>query len=214
MKCPNCGYEMNSGDTFCSNCGTQITTSNAEKIIVNSNKNKTPWGAIIGTIIAIIAVIGILAIVNESVNDNTKTITYQNYEFTIPDSYSASISNDKLIVINKGNTLALAVIYQPGADYSYVSHNKDSIKSILAEQESSQSQGYSFTNAVTEEKQYGNTNFIITKYISQGTTDIDISYAPANDGVFVVSIAKTNSSITDNERDVLYSIVASGKATN
>ena len=85
---------------------------------------------------------------------------------------------------------------------------KDQIVDLLKAQESSQSQGYDFTNAVTEEKIYGGKQFLITSGIKQGTIDLDITYAEADDGVFIISIAKTDGNIEDSERDELYSIIS------
>ena len=80
---------------------------------------------------------------------------------------------------------------------------KDQIVSLLQAQENSES--YDFTNAVTTEKTYDGTRFLITSGIKQGTIDLDIAYAETDGGVFVVSIAKTGGLINEADRDELYS---------
>ena len=230
MKCPKCGSEINEGSFFCSSCGMQIDKpqDNASN---QSNGKKTPVGLIVIVIILALIIISVFVGISMSKEEDkkenktnqeqtvekedkkedkedTKTVTYSNYTFEVPEHYIATPSDSQLLILNADNSLAEAVIYQTGTTYSTLSSMKDQIVDLLKAQESSQSQGYDFTNAVTKEKTYGGKQFLITSGIKQGTIDLDITYAEADDGVFIISIAKTDGNIEDSERDELYSIIS------
>ena len=208
--------------------------------VSNSVPNKkTPWGLIIGAIILAVAIIAVFVGISMSKEDDTKTVndnptadvkkdnqdkntpskdsetvTYSDFSFTVPSGFNATSSSSQLLITNDKNTLASAVIYQTGTSFDTLVSMKDQVINLLESQESSQSQGYDFTNAVTEEKTYDGTHFLITSGIKQGTIDLDITYAEADNGVFVVSIAKTSGQITNSERETMYSIVASANHGN
>ena len=201
------------------------------------NNKKTPWGLIIGAIVLAIVIVVVFALIIMSKNDNSnaetnedktntqettenkqnsettdedyETVTYDNFTFEVPSDFTASSSSSQLLILNDDSTLASAVIYQSGTDFESLVAAKDHIISLLESQEASKTQNYDFTNAVTEEKTYDGTRFLITSNIKQGTTDLDITYAETKDGVFVVSIAKNSGTITESERDDIYSIIAS-----
>ena len=141
--------------------------------------------------------------------EESETVTYSDFSFTIPSGFNATSSSSQLLITNDENTLASAIIYQTGTSYDTLVSMKDQVINVLKSQETSQSEGYDFTNAITEEMTFDGTHFLVTSGVKQGTIDLDITYAEAKDGVFVVSIAKTSGNITDSERETLYSIVAS-----
>lgn len=214
----------------------QNNTVNNQNKAVNNNK-KTPVGLIIGVVVAAIIIIAVFAgisMANEEDkasdktpetntqtnkvenNDNqnkteekTQTVTYSNYNFIVPAEFKATPSTSQLLITSSDNKLAEAIIYQSGTGYDTLASMKEQIVSLLKAQENSES--YDFTNAVTTEKTYDNTKFLITSGIKQGSIDLDITYAETDGGVFVVSIAKTGGSITEADRGELYAIVASAK---
>lgn len=198
------------------------------------NGKKTPWGLIVGSAILAIVIIAVFVGIsmskeedNKTNNDNqvvdtekdkqeedtpteeSETVTYSDFSFTIPSGFNATSSSSQLLITNDENTLASAIIYQTGTSYDTLVSMKDQVINVLKSQETSQSEGYDFTNAITEEMTFDGTHFLVTSGVKQGTIDLDITYAEAKDGVFVVSIAKTSGNITDSERETLYSIVAS-----
>lgn len=206
------------------------------------SQKKTPWGLIIGAIVLAVAIIAVFVGISMSKEDNNSTTNntntteqsenksdtnenknsssqeksttakYDNYTFTIPAGFTAESSSSQLLVTNSNGTLASAIIYQSGTGYDTLASMKDSIISLLEAQETSEN--YDFTNAVTEEKTYDGTRFLITSGVTQGTIDLDITYAEAPDGVFVVSVAKTNGKVNESDRQTLYSIVASANNTS
>ena len=66
-----------------------------------------------------------------------------------------------------------------------------------------------FTSATIIEKKYNGTNFLITKDIKKGKSVAELTYVEANNGVFLVSLAKQNENITDSDRTLYYPIIAS-----
>ena len=208
--------------------------------MVNNNQNskKTPVGLIVGVIVAAVVIIAIfvgLSIIKDDNNSNNdtpstntqtetdkndelekkeepQTVTYSDYSFVVPADFNASPSTSQLLITSSDNNIAEAIIYQSGTGYDTLASMKDQIVSLLQAQENSES--YDFTNAVTTEKTYDGTRFLITSGIKQGTIDLDIAYAETNGGVFVVSIAKTGGLINEADRDELYSIVASANQSN
>ena len=201
----------------------------------NPNNKKTPWGLIIGAIVLAVIIIAIFVGIsmskeendtpnksndkninetNETKEEETKTVTYDDFTFDVPSGFNATPSSSQLLITNDNNTVASAIIYQSGTGYDTLSSMKDQIITLLKAQEASQSQNYDFTNATTEEKTYNGTRFLITKGITQGSIELDITYAEAPDGVFVVSIAKNSGIITNSDRDTLYSIVATANNSN
>lgn len=212
----------------------QVPYNNA---VNNQNGKKTPVGLIIGVIVAAVVIIAVfvglsMAKDNNSNNDtpntntqtdvdkndkqdkeeNPQTVTYSDYNFTVPADFNATPSTSQLLITSSDNNLAEAIIYQSGTGYDTLSSMKDQVVSLLQAQENSES--YDFTNAVTTEKTYDGTRFLITSGIKQGTIDLDITYAETDGGVFVVSIAKTGGSINETDRQELYSIVASANQNN
>lgn len=197
---------------------------------MNNKKSQVP--IIIAAIVGVILIIGVFAAimffkaeddtktetntvektnedkVEEPKEEETKTVEYEGFTFTIPSDFSATPSTSQLL-ITSGINLASAIIYQSGTSYDTLVSMKDQVISVLEAQEASQTQEYDFSNAVTEEKTYGGTRFLITKGIKQGSIDLDMTYAETKDGVFVVSIAKTNGDIEEEDRETFYSIVAS-----
>ena len=242
MKCPNCGAQLNEGVCFCTDCGTQITgvENNVnqnnipnQNLTGKNNNKKTPWGLIIGAIVLAVVIIAVfvgISIYKEDndtpnnsnnkktneikENEETKTVTYDDFTFEVPSEFNATASSSQLLITNDNNTIASAIIYQSGTGYNTLSSMKDQIITLLKAQEGSQSQNYDFTDATTEEKTYNGTRFLITKGITQGSIELDITYAEAPDGVFVVSIAKNSGIITNSDRDTLYSIVATANNSN
>ena len=208
--------------------------------MVNNNQNgkKTPVGLIIGVVVAAIVIIAVFVGIsmlrnddstsNDTPNTNTQTnvdkdkqdqtekdtqtVTYSDYNFTVPADFNATPSTSQLLITSSDNNLAEAIIYQSGSGYDTLVSMKNQIISFLQAQENSAS--YDFTNAVTTEKTYDGTRFLITSGIKQGTIDLDITYAETDGGVFVVSIAKTGGSINEADRQELYSIVASANQNN
>lgn len=208
--------------------------------MVNNNQNskKTPVGLIVGVIVAAVVIIAIfvgLSIIKDDNNSNNdtpstntqtetdkndelekkeepQTVTYSDYSFVVPADFNASPSTSQLLITSADNNIAEAIIYQSGTGYDTLASMKDQIVSLLQAQENSES--YDFTNAVTTEKTYDGTRFLITSGIKQGTIDLDIAYAETDGGVFVVSIAKTGGLINEADRDELYSIVASANQSN
>ena len=200
------------------------------------NKKKTPWGLIIGVIVLAVAIIAVFVGISMSkedsnTNDNNEantsentdnnsaqeegeetTVQYEDYTFTIPAGFSASSTSSQLLVTKNDGTIISAIIYQSGTGYDTLASRKDSVISLLESQETFQN--YDFTNAVTEEKTYDGTRFLITSGVTQSTIDLDITYAEAPDGVFVVSIGKTNGTINESDRQTLYSVVASANNEN
>ena len=208
--------------------------------MVNNNQNskKTPVGLIVGVIVAAVVIIAIfvgLSIIKDDNNSNNdtpstntqtetdkndelekkeepQTVTYSDYSFVVPADFNASPSTSQLLITSSDNNIAEAIIYQSGTGYDTLASMKDQIVSLLQAQENSES--YDFTNAVTTEKTYDGTRFLITSGIKQGTIDLDIAYAETDGGVFVVSIAKTGGLINEADRNELYSIVASANQSN
>lgn len=239
--CTACGMQIIQNETPKENTAQTNSVPNSNvKAKKSSNGSNTPWGLIIGVIIVAIVVVGVFVGISmsreEATNDNEKennvtennnseknetpkeedseTVDYSDFTFTVPESYMATPSESQLLILSEDGSLAEAIIYQTGTPYSTLSSMKDRIIDLLKAQDTSQSEGYDFTNAVTKEKTYGGTKFLITSGIKQGDIDLDISYAETNDGVFVISIAKTKGNITDTEREDLYSIVASANTNN
>ena len=239
LFCTSCGMQIVQNETEKDN-NSQINVPNTNSKKNQVNGNKTPWALIIAVIIMAVVVVAIFVGVNMSreeasnknkeenttvennnqeknetpKEENSKTVDYNNFTFTIPEKYIATPSESQLLVLSSDGLLAEAVIYQTGTPYSTLSSMKNQIVDLLKSQDTSQSEGYDFTNAVTEEKNYDGTKFLITSGIKQGEIDLDITYAETDNGVFVISIAKTNGSITENEREELYSIVASANTNN
>lgn len=237
--CTMCGMQIVKNETEKDN-NSQINVPNTNSKKNQVNGNKTPWALIIAVIIMAVVVVAIFVGVNMSreeasnknkeenttvennnqeknetpKEENSKTVDYNNFTFTIPEKYIATPSESQLLVLSSDGLLAEAVIYQTGTPYSTLSSMKNQIVDLLKSQDTSQSEGYDFTNTVTEEKTYDGTKFLITSGIKQGEIDLDITYAETDNGVFVISIAKTNGSITENEREELYSIVASANTNN
>ena len=206
----------------------------------NQNGKKTPVGLIVGVVVAAIIIIAIFVGISMFKNDDTtnndtpdtntqtnvdenneeqdqtkedtQTVTYGDYNFIVPADFNATPSTSQLLITSSDNNLAEAIIYQSGTGYDTLASMKDQIISLLQAQESSSS--YDFTNAVTTEKTYDGTRFLITSGIKQGTIDLDITYAETDGGVFVVSIAKTGGSINESDREQLYTIVASANQSN
>lgn len=239
LFCTSCGMQIVQNETEKDN-NSQINVPNTNSKKNQVNGNKTPWALIIAVIIMAVVVVAIFVGVNMSreeasnknkeenttvennnqeknetpKEENSKTVDYNNFTFTIPEKYIATPSESQLLVLSSDGLLAEAIIYQTGTPYSTLSSMKNQIVDLLKSQDTSQSEGYDFTNAVTEEKNYDGTKFLITSGIKQGEIDLDITYAETDNGVFVISIAKTNGSITENEREELYSIVASANTNN
>ena len=206
----------------------------------NQNGKKTPVGLIVGVVVAAIIIIAIFVGISMFKNDDTtnndtpdtntqtnvdennegqdqteedtQTVTYGDYNFIVPADFNATPSTSQLLITSSDSSLAEAIIYQSGTGYDTLASMKDQIISLLQAQENSAS--YDFTNAVTTEKTYDGTRFLITSGIKQGTIDLDITYAETDGGVFVVSIAKTGGSINEADRQELYSIVASANQNN
>lgn len=206
----------------------------------NQKGKKTPVGLIVGVVVAAIIIIAIFVGISMFKNDDTtnndtpdtntqtnvdennegqdqteedtQTVTYGDYNFIVPADFNATPSTSQLLITSSDNNLAEAIIYQSGTGYDTLASMKDQIISLLQAQESSSS--YDFTNAVTTEKTYDGTRFLITSGIKQGTIDLDITYAETDGGVFVVSIAKTGGSINESDREQLYTIVASANQSN
>ena len=206
----------------------------------NQNGKKTPVGLIVGVVVAAIIIIAIFVGISMFKNDDTtnndtpdtntqtnvdenneeqdqtkedtQTVTYGDYNFIVPADFNATPSTSQLLITSSDSSLAEAIIYQSGTGYDTLASMKDQIISLLQAQESSSS--YDFTNAVTTEKTYDGTRFLITSGIKQGTIDLDITYAETDGGVFVVSIAKTGGSINESDREQLYTIVASANQSN
>ncbi len=239
LFCTSCGMQIVQNETEKDN-NSQINVPNTNSKKNQVNGNKTPWALIIAVIIMAVVVVAIFVGVNMSreeasnknkeenttvennnqeknetpKEENSKTVDYNNFTFTIPEKYIATPSESQLLVLSSDGLLAEAIIYQTGTPYSTLSSMKNQIVDLLKSQDTSQSEGYDFTNAVTEEKTYDGTKFLITSGIKQGEIDLDITYAETDNGVFVISIAKTNGNITDTEREELYSIVASANTNN
>ena len=206
----------------------------------HQNGKKTPVGLIVGVIVAAVIIIAIFVGISMFKNDettnndtpdtntqtnvdgnnggqdqteeDTQTVTYGDYNFIVPADFNVTPSTSQLLITSSDSSLAEAIIYQSGTGYDTLASMKDQIISLLQAQESSSP--YDFTNAVTTEKTYDGTRFLITSGIKQGTIDLDITYAETDGGVFVVSIAKTGGSINESDREQLYTIVASANQSN
>ena len=202
-------------------------------------KKKPPIGLIIGIIVVVIAVIAVLigismfnkddtnnndtsrtntqTDINEDNNDaeqleeEVQTVTYGNYIFTIPADFTATQSNNQLFISSNDYSLNIALTFQTGTSYDALASAKDQLVSLLETQEGSTA--FDFTNAITTENTYEGTRFLITSGIKQGSLDLDITYAETDGGVFVVSLTK-NGTLTERNRQELYSIVASANQSN
>ena len=95
------------------------------------------------------------------------------------------------------------------AKFETIVSAKDQIKTILSNQNGTED--YDMTNAVTEEKEYGGKEFIITKNIKSGIYYLDISYGKADENtVYVISVTKSDGTeLEEADRNIIYSIVAS-----
>lgn len=234
MKCTKCGADITEGASFCTACGAPVNNENTQtnNQPVQNNKQKTPWGLIIGVVVLALVIVTVFVGISlskeeESTKENneektqveeqepqeaeTKTVTYSDYTFEVPGDLITSSTSSQLLIMDAENTIAEAVIYQSGTDYSTLASMKDQLIDLLKSQETSQSQNYDFTNAITTEKTYGNKKFLVTSGVAQDTIDLDITYAEADGGVFIISIAKTDGKITEADRDMLYQIVANAK---
>ena len=239
LFCTSCGMQIVQNEIVQENI-TPVNNVPNNNVSKKNNKNgsNTPWSLIIGVIIVAIVIIAVFVGIsmsreettnkngennvtennniekNETPKEETKTVEYSDFIFNVPEKYIATPSESQLLILSEDGSLAEAVIYQTGTPYSTLSSMKNQIIDLLKSQDTSQSEGYDFTNAMTEEKTYNGTNFLVTKGIKQGEIVLDISYGETEDGVFVISIAKTNGNITDTEREELYSIVASANTNN
>ena len=208
-----------------------IQSQNTNNMINNTPKKSNPWPMIIITIVVAIIIVAIFAGIIIYKNDSdktvpientqekteetpkeeveTKTVDFLDYKFTIPSNYTVSNSSSELLLTDMGSGLAAAIIYEDSVTYDTLVTLKDQIISILEDVEANSSESYDFSNAYTEEKTYNGTRFLITSGITQESLVLDLTYAETDNGVFLVSIAKANADITDDERDEIYSAVAS-----
>ena len=148
---------------------------------------------------------------SESVESvSTKDFEYKGYTFTIPSHSKASDSGNNMLITAHDGKYVIAVIVQDGK-YSTMVARKDQLQDLLKAQESGKD--YDMSNAVTEEKTYGQMPFLIVRDISNGEFILDVGYGKADENnLFVVSVTKSDGTkLTDSERQELYEIVATGK---
>ncbi len=238
MKCPNCNHEVKENDLYCKNCGNEIKKS--EKSVVEFNnpnfkrKNSHPW-LIVGITIFVLSVLFIGSILfaikkseehpvetydtteqnnqNEQVDKRekkeTSQVDFNGYTFTVPSDLKANATDSQLYIYGKNNEWVGVVMTQEG-QYESLLAAKDQIKTLLSNQ--SGSEAYNIDNAITEEKQYGGKNFLITKNIKSGIYNLDISYGKADENtVYIISVTKSDGTELDEiDRNTIYSVVASG----
>ena len=233
MECPRCGSQVNEGDFFCSNCNLPINNIqndfNSKNKYNNTKKKqalnhkKIPTKLIIITIIIIITIFIAINIIkhNESYqknnnsnniediiveNENTNTVTYNGFNFKIPKELTSTPSEDGLLIINNDKSIAMVIKYDNSAEYTNYTQMKNSLINIFKKNNNN---SVDFTSATIIEKKYNGTNFLITKDIKKGKSVAELTYVEANNGVFLVSLAKQNENITDSDRTLYYPIIAS-----
>lgn len=228
--CTNCGHQTEEKK--------EISQDNTISQF-DSQRKKSNTGLIVGLIaLGIIAVISVLAVIGmktekgqespstqntpttqETQNtDNTdvsnsktsKTVDFNGYTFNVPADCTASATGNQLFIYGPSSKWVAVVMMQQGS-YDTLVAMKEQIKTALSAQEGAEN--YDINSAITEEKNYGGKSFLITSNIKSGTYNLDISYGKADDSnVYVISVTKSNStSITEEERNEIYSIVASGQ---
>lgn len=231
MKCPNCYCEIKETDIYCKNCGQEIKRN--EKSVVEFNnqnykrRNSHPW-IIVGIVlfIMIAAFIGIIIffikydeehpteqynkIEQKDKREKTQTsqIDFNGYTFAVPAELKANATDNQLFIYGKNNDW-VGVVMTEEAKFETIVSAKDQIKTILSNQ--NETEDYDMTNAVTEEKEYGGKEFLITKNIKSGIYYLDISYGKADENtVYVISVTKSDGTeLEETDRNMIYSIVAS-----
>lgn len=211
------------------NNNENITTSEINQSnSLNNTKNKSSLPLIVGIIIGIIVVFAVIFGVTKILGKNSSTesttsnssnatsakITKQNidfsgYRFTYSSNCVASISSDKLVIYGPNKQWIGGILYEPNTSYSSVVGIKDQLKTAFATQQEAKTNEYDFTNAVTEEQTYNNMKFLVTKNIQTTTSNLDLTYADAGQGVFAISVANsTKTALTDEQRAEIYNIVS------
>lgn len=145
---------------------------------------------------------------NNTENENSNIVTYSGFNFKIPKELDATPSEEGLLITDKDINIAVVIKYFNNQKYSDYSRMKNSIISVLKQAAAQNNKPLDFTNATTIESNYNGTKFLITKDAKMNGVPTDMTYAEANNGVFVITIAKQNGEITDSDRTLYYTIVA------
>lgn len=144
--------------------------------------------------------------VENTVENENNIVTYSGFNFKIPKELDATPSEDGILITNNDISIAVVIEYQSNTQYKNLTRMKNSLISIFKQ---NSDDSFDYTNASTIESNYNGTRFLITKDIKKGENIAEVSCAETNNGVFLVSIVKQNGNITDNERILYYTIVAS-----
>ena len=145
---------------------------------------------------------------NNTENENSNIVTYSGFNFKIPKELDATPSEEGLLITDKDINIIVVIKYFNNQKYSDYSRMKNSIISVLKQAAVQNNKPLDFTNATTIESNYNGTKFLITKDAKMNGVPTDMTYAEANNGVFVITIGKQNGEITDSDRTLYYTIVA------
>lgn len=144
--------------------------------------------------------------IEEEATQDIEEVEYKDFVFKIPSELTSSSSEYQLTISDYKNGLISMVIYQEGKSFDSIRMMKNSIIDLLKVQ--GQAKDFDLTNAVTEEATYGNMDFVITSGLKQGSNYADIAYAGDENGVFIISLVKTQGEITENDRNEIYSVIS------
>ncbi len=145
---------------------------------------------------------------NNTENENSNIVTYSGFNFKIPKELDVTPSEEGLLITDKDINIIVVIKYFNNQKYSDYSRMKNSIISVLKQAAAQNNKPLDFTNATTIESNYNGTKFLITKDAKMNGVPTDMTYAEANNGVFVITIGKQNGEITDSDRTLYYTIVA------
>lgn len=216
MNCPKCGSKINTNQSYCQNCGNMIPNT--------IKNNKFPWKPVIIIIIGLLIIIGIVVVINTmtDIKKETKTIQienidkekiykkveYNNYTFIATKDTKVEIKEKQLLLSYDNNSWGASIQYEESADYDTLLNKKDELKEMLSLQ---MGNTYDFSNVVIEEKSYNNMNFIIITNIKQNELPLELAYGKSDTGVFVISISKEKGTITETEREKIYTLVSTAE---
>lgn len=216
MNCPKCGSKINTNQSYCQNCGNMIPNT--------IKNNKFPWKPVIIIVIGLLIIIGIVVTINtmndikkdtkntkiENIDKEkiTKTIKYNDYTFTTDKETNIETKDKQLVVSYDDKSWGASIQYEDSVDYDTLITKKETLQQTI---ENQMGNTYDFSNSTIEEKTYNNMNFLIINNIKQDNLALELAYGKTDVGVFVISISKNKDTITELEREKIYTLVSTAK---